>query len=168
MHAGRAFAAGVAGAAVMTLLGFVVRAMGMFVDFELMLGTLFLPLVYLPLGNAVWTFGLIIHLVTGGIFGLLYGLGFERLSHRSGVGMGLVFGAAHLIFGGLALAAMPAIHPLIQQRLMYPPGILLSGWGGGAFVLWVVEHLIFGAIVGGTYGPVKDAERDIGAHARPT
>jgi hypothetical protein len=58
---------------------------------------------------------------------------------------------AHIGLSGVALLALPAIHPLIPDVLPAPGPMMLSlGWLD--FVSFVALHLLFGAIVGGFYG----------------
>ncbi len=149
MNTGKAFLAGVAGGAAMTVLGAVVRALGMPVNLEMMLGTMFLA----P-GATAWIAGLIMHLAISGMIALLYALGFERLSHRAGTGTGALFSLVHIVIGGCAMLALPAMHPMIPQE-MPAPGAFMSGMGLAGVAFFVVEHVMYGAIVGALYGTVR-------------
>lgn len=154
MKAGRAFGAGVVGGLVMTGgFGAAVRAFGLPVNLELVLGTLFLPR-----GLTAWIVGLVMHLVISGAIALVYAWGFERVTHRADAGVGAVFSVVHLVIAGLALLAIPAIHPLIPER-MAAPGAFMSGMGALGIVLFVIEHVIYGAIVGAMYGEVREPTR---------
>lgn len=149
MKTGKAVLAGLTGGIVMTILGFVVRMMGIDMNAEMMLGTM---MVSSP-GTAAWITGLMIHLVLAVVFALIYAWGFEHLTHRAGVATGLGFAVVHIIVAGMAMAMMPAMHPMIPE-MMPPPGAFMSGMGAMGVGLFVMEHLIYGGIVGGMYGPV--------------
>ncbi|UJR85514.1 hypothetical protein [Sandaracinus amylolyticus] len=151
MNIRRAFLAGVVGGAIMAVLGKVVP-----VSVEMILGTLFLPR-----GVGAWVLGLVLHLVISGAIALLYGLGFERITHRATAGIGAAFSIVHVVIGGLALAALPAIHPLIPEQIR-APGMFMSSIGFGGVLLFLIEHLVYGAIVGQLYGPVMHP-RETGA-----
>lgn len=154
MKAGRAFAAGVAGGLVMTGgFGAAVRALGLPLNLELVLGTLFLPR-----GLTAWLVGLAMHLVISGAIALVYAWGFERVTHRADAGVGAIFSMVHIVIAGLALLAIPAIHPLIPEQ-MRAPGAFMSGLGVLGVVLFVIEHVIYGALVGAMYGEVREPTR---------
>jgi hypothetical protein len=97
--------------------------------------------------------GLIIHLVAGGIFALIYTAGFEYLTHRADWLVGLGFGVIHTLFSGLLLAMMPAMHPLVPEMLP-APGAFMANLGMMGVAAFFMLHLIYGAIVGTIYGPV--------------
>jgi len=142
-------AAGVLGAVVMTLLREIGRAtLGMEVSMEILLGTM-LGLQPDP-GVAAWIFGFAMHLVAGGVFGLIYAFGFEALK-RGSAWTGVAFGAMHAVLAGLILGIMPMMHPQMPGAVD-PPGIFLANYGWMGVAGFVVPHLIFGAVVGGMYG----------------
>ncbi|WP_157070181.1 hypothetical protein [Sandaracinus amylolyticus] len=144
MNIRRAFLAGVLGGVVMAVLGKVVP-----VQLETILGTFFLPR-----GVGAWVLGLVLHLLISGAIALLYGLGFERITHRATAGIGVVFSILHVVIGGLAFGALPAIHPLIPEQIR-APGAFMSSIGFGGVLLFVIEHIVYGAIVGQLYGRVR-------------
>jgi hypothetical protein len=147
MKAGKAVIAGLSGGIAMTILGMLVRQMGMDMNAEMMLGTMLVS----QAGTSAWIAGLMIHLVLSVIFALIYAWGFERITHRAGVGVGLGFAVIHIIGAGIAMAMIPAMHPMIPE-MMPPPGAFMSGMGAMGIGLFVLEHLMYGAIVGGMYG----------------
>lgn len=125
------------------------RALGLDLPVELLLGTLtgMMP------GPAVWVLGLVLHLLMSGAIALLYGLGFEYVSRRSGALPGVVFSLVHTVIGGLFLGVLPALHPLIPGVLQ-APGAFMSNYGDAGVIAFVVLHAIYGATVGMMYGPV--------------
>ena len=149
MKYGKAFGAGVLGAVVMTVMMAVARAMGMPANLEMMLGTMMGG----PPSAAKWVIGFIIHLVDGGIFALIYAVGFEYLTHRAGWLVGAGFGFIRSLVAGLFMAMMPAMHPLIPEA-MPAPGAFMSNLGLMGVIAEIMLHLIYGAIVGAMYGPV--------------
>ncbi|MGH7639216.1 MAG: hypothetical protein ACREOK_16315 [Gemmatimonadaceae bacterium] len=149
MKVGKAVLAGVIGAIAMTILGWLVRQMGIDMNAEMMLGTMLAR----PESGA-WIIGFAMHLMIGVFFALIYAWGFERLTHRAGVVVGLGFAVVHIIFAGVMMAVIPAVHPMIPEMMM-PPGAFMSGMGAMGVTLFVLEHLMYGAIVGGMYGAVQ-------------
>ncbi len=158
MNFGRAFLAGVVGGLVMTIIMAFVRATMMpEANPEMMLGTM----TGSAPGMATWIMGLIIHLVVSGMIALVYAVGFEYVTHRAGVLIGLGFAIIHIIIGGIVMGLMPMMHPMIPEQ-MPPPGVFMSGMGAMGAGLFVLEHFIYGAIVGAMYVPVHSL---IGARA---
>jgi hypothetical protein len=150
MNFGRAFLAGVVGGLVMTIIMAFVRATMMpGANPEMMWGTM---MGGAP-GMATWIMGLIIHLVISGMIALVYALGFEFVTHRAGVLIGLGFAIIHMILGGIVMGLMPMMHPMIPEQ-MPAPGAFMSGMGAMGTGLFVLEHFIYGAIVGLMYVPV--------------
>ncbi|MGQ0446113.1 MAG: hypothetical protein ACT4O2_13560, partial [Beijerinckiaceae bacterium] len=49
--------------------------------------------------------------------------------------------------------AIPLIHPLIPEQ-QSEPGIFMVNMGAANVVVFVVEHIVFGIIVGSIYGSV--------------
>lgn len=124
---------------------------------EMMLGTM----TGSAPGMVTWIMGLIIHLVVSGMIALVYAVGFEYVTHRAGVVIGLGFAIIHIIIGGIVMGVMPMMHPMIPEQ-MPPPGAFMLGMGAMSAGLFVLEHFIYGAIVGAMYVPVHS---QIGARA---
>lgn len=150
MNGGRAFVAGLAGGAVMTALTWMARTfMGMPMNLEMMEGTM----VVQPPGATAWIVGFVMHLMISGLIALLYAWAFEHVAHRSGAGIGALFGLVHAVIAGLAMGMVPGIHPLIPEQ-MPAPGAFLSNIPMGVIALFVL-HAIYGAVVGAIYSPVR-------------
>lgn len=141
--------AGITGGVAMTLLGWIVRRMGIDMNPEMMFGTMLTT----PERGA-WIAGFAIHMMFSMGFALIYAWGFERVTHRSGLLVGLGFALIHIILTGPVMAAIPAIHPMIPETMM-APGAFMSGMGATGVFLFALEHLIYGGIVGAMYGPVR-------------
>jgi hypothetical protein len=150
MKAGKAFFAGVIGAVVMSAILWVARnVMGIPAHMEMMLGTMVVRNAALP----AWLLGFGIHVLTGGVLALIYAWAFEHITHRSGWLVGAVFGLAHAVIAGLGMGIVPAIHPMIPER-MPAPGAFMANLGAIGIVAEFALHAVYGAIVGAMYGPV--------------
>ena len=150
MKAGRAFLWGVIAAALMTLVLAILRLLGIPANLAMMLGTM----VGLAPGAVAWTVGFIVHLAAGGVFGLLYAALFEGVLRAAGAGRGALIGLVHGVLSGLFLGLIPALHPQVPE-ILPAPGVFLLGLGWVAAVVFVLLHVIFGAIVGAAYGPTR-------------
>jgi hypothetical protein len=114
MKYGKAFAAGVVGAIVMMIIMLMGRAMSMPANLEMILSTM----MGSPPGAMAWVIGLIIHLIAGGVFALIYAAGFEYWIHRADWLIGLGFGVIHPLFSGIVVLGMlPAMHPPLGERV---------------------------------------------------
>ena len=101
--------------------------------------------------------GYAIHFVVGPIFALGYAALFIALGHHSWW-MGAIFGALHAVFTSTVLAnvILPLLHPRIatadtaanEVSLIEPPGFLMLNYGRNTFLIALVAHIAFGAIVG--------------------
>jgi hypothetical protein len=149
MQIGKGFIAGVIAAGVLTLIMAFLRWAGMPVAIELVLGTL-----VTPVAADAWLAGFGIHLALGGLFGVLYGVVFEFVTGGAGWSIGAALGILHAVIGGALLALLPLFHPLVPERLA-APGPWWSGAGVLGVVSYVALHLVFGAVVGEVYRPVK-------------
>ena len=114
---------------------------------EMMMGTMFMK----P-GTTAFIVGLMMHLVISGLIALLYALGFEKVTHRAGTGVGAGFSVIHILIGGMFMGMMPMMHPRIPP--MNAPGWFMADLGMMGVVAFIVLHAIYGAIVGGMYGPI--------------
>jgi hypothetical protein len=68
--------------------------------------------------------------------------------------VGLAFGVVHTLAAGVVLGVLPAIHPLIGERIP-SPGPFLARLGASGVLVGIVVHLGYGAVVGGLYGPTR-------------
>ncbi len=145
MQIGRAVIAGVVGGVVMTGLGWLVRQMGIPMNAEMMFGTMVSP----P-GPTAWLIGFAMHLMISGAIALAYAWGFEHVTRRAGVLVGLGFAVIHIAIAGLVMGMIPAMHPMIPEQ-MPAPGAFMANMGTTFVALFVLEHLLYGAIVGAMY-----------------
>lgn len=155
MKTGKAFLAGVIGAAVMSAIMFMARTlMGMEVKLELLLGTM----VGLEPSTTAWIVGFVMHLVLSGGIALAYAWAFENVLHRSGAGAGALVAVPHILIAGVFMGMLPAMHPLVPET-MEGPGFFMLNLGVMGLIAFVMLHLIFGAIVGAMYGPVLNSQQ---------
>jgi hypothetical protein len=156
MNAGRAIVAGLAGGVVMTVLAWVVRQLGIDMNGEMMLGTMLVS----PPGGTAWLVGFGLHMILSAVIALAYAWGFEQVAHRSGALIGLAFAVVHVVIAGVVMAMIPAMHPMIPEQ-MPAPGAFLANMGGAFVAFFIVEHLLYGAVVGALYGPVEHPRSDV-------
>jgi hypothetical protein len=121
-------------------------------DFSLLLGTA----VTENRGRAR-AIGFVFHLGLGVLFAMAYG-GFFVIVGRGSWWLGALLGALHAIFTGTVLVnvLLPLVHPRMatpdtaanEIALIEPPGFLMLNYGRSTFVVNLVAHIAFGAIVG--------------------
>jgi hypothetical protein len=102
--------------------------------------------------------GYLLHFVAGFVFALLYYAVFVAIQ-RSGWALGALFGLVHAVFAGTALVnvLLPVLHPRMgspntaatSSPLLEPPGFLMRNYGTSTFVVTLVTHAVYGALVGG-------------------
>jgi hypothetical protein len=105
----------------------------------------------------VW--GVLIHLVNGWLFSLLYVAAFHSWG-RASVAHGIVIGLVHGVFVTVfVLPLLPAFHPRMANeqhgpdaaRQLEPPGFLGLHYGIRTPISILIAHLVFGAILGAFY-----------------
>jgi hypothetical protein len=162
VQTGRAFLAGVVGAALGSLVEIVAQAAGVPANIEMLLGTM--------LGGAPgalrWTVGLLLLLAGGGVLALGYAAMFEYWG-RAGWLAGLALGIPQAIALGALLGLAPLVHPLVPGVLP-APGSFMSGFGTAGVALHVTTQLLFGALVGAMYEAVMAERRAQAQHRSDT
>jgi hypothetical protein len=152
MRAGLAFWAGVIGAAVMVLGMWISRmAGGTGFNFGYWWGSMVTGTT--TVGS--WWIGFVIHLILGGLIGLIFAAVFEAIG-RSDWLLGLLGGVVFTVIGGLVLEWISLVHPAIPQVILNP-GYLTATWGVASIVTFCLVSLIYGIIVGGMYIPLRKA-----------
>ena len=101
--------------------------------------------------------GYVLHFVVGLAFALTYWAIFLAID-RSGWWLGAVFGLVHGLFSGTALTniLLPLIHPRMGRpstaapsvALLEPPGFMMLNYGRNTFLVTLVAHAAYGAIIG--------------------
>lgn len=149
MRPGKAILFGVLGAASISLLSAVLRALGLPLSIEMYLGTV----SGLAPGALAFGIGLMLHLSLGALFGLLYGALFERVWSHGGAFTGMLLSVLHAGLVGMLLGLANHVHPLVPERLP-DPGPYFSGLGVAGVLSFFLMHVAYGAIMGGGYGHV--------------
>lgn len=121
-------------------------------DFTLILGTMITTD-----RRRARAYGYGIHFGIGLIFALLYVAVFVAI-HRASWWLGALFGALHAVFLGVVVinVLLPLVHPLMgtpetsasEHALIEPPGFLMLNYGRSTFVITLLAHMAFGAVVG--------------------
>ncbi|HEY9897873.1 MAG TPA: hypothetical protein V6D00_01715 [Pantanalinema sp.] len=96
--------------------------------------------------------GLVFHFLIGVVAAWIYAALMSAWGIPGGVGWGMLFGVFHwLVVMGL-LGVVAPLHPAIRSGRLENPGVFArrEGWTESAGSL--IDHLLFGAIVGGTLG----------------
>jgi hypothetical protein len=98
-----------------------------------------------------------IHFVIGPLFAIGYAGLFVALGQHSWR-LGALFGALHAVFTGTVLTniILPLLHPRIATTdtaandvsLIEPPGFLMLNYGRNTFLIALLAHIVFGAIIG--------------------
>lgn len=145
----RALRAGLTATFVITLLIYLCRAMGLYLDFPQMIGLFFVSSKF---GAVVYTVGLLIHFTLGALFGLLYAWLFHVLEVPSNWLWGGIFGALHGILAGAFMSLLSLIHPRMGPEKSLPsPGLFFKNYGALIPIKFAFLHLSFGIIVGWLY-----------------
>jgi hypothetical protein len=101
--------------------------------------------------------GYVFHLILGVLFAMAYGGFFAIVGHGSWR-LGALLGALHAIFTSTVLVnvLLPIVHPRMatpdtaanEIALIEPPGFLMLNYGRSTFVVTLLAHIVYGAIVG--------------------
>jgi hypothetical protein len=101
--------------------------------------------------------GYVFHFIAGIVFAAAYGEFFAIVGHGSWW-TGSLLGALHAIFDGTVLVnvLLPVVHPRIatpdtaanETALVEPPGFLMLNYGRSTFLVMLVAHIAYGAVVG--------------------
>jgi uncharacterized membrane protein YagU involved in acid resistance len=146
---------GFAATVVLTALTIAAQSLGLTrIDIPFILGTMFTA----DRDRAKFV-GLVVHLINGWIFALVYALFFENL-HRATWWFGASIGVMQGVIVVVAiLPLLPGIHPRMVSdfrgpeptRLLEPPGFLATNYGRMTPVVTILAHAIYGAIIGVFY-----------------
>lgn len=124
------------------------------IDIPFIVGTMFTPD-----RDKAKVIGVVVHIVNGWIFALVYALFFENL-HAPTIWLGTMIGVAQGVFVvTVLLPVLPGVHPRMVSesrgpeptRLLEPPGFLAINYGRYTPFVLLVAHGIYGAILGMFY-----------------
>jgi uncharacterized membrane protein YdcZ (DUF606 family) len=150
---GQELAGGLLGTFVLTTMVRLASELGLTrMDFALILGTL--ATAHRRKARAL---GYAFHFILGMLFALAYGAIFIGLG-RSSWQLGALFGIVHALFVSTVgvNVLLPVVHPLMgtpetaahEVAFIEPPGFLMLNYGRNTFLVTLVSHVAFGAIVG--------------------
>ena len=147
---------GFAATIVLTTLTIAGQSLGLTrIDIPFILGTMFTPN-----RDRAKFIGVVMHLVNGWIFAIVYALFFQHL--RPTWWFGTTIGVVQGIFVVVVLLpVLPGIHPRMVSdfrgpeptRLLEPPGFLTMNYGRLTPIVTIVAHAVYGAILGTFYLP---------------
>jgi hypothetical protein len=104
-------------------------------------------------------YGLVIHMLNGWVFSILYVLLFEDC-HLSNWWFGSLLGIAHALFVlTVGMKLIPSLHPRMAteqhgptaSRMLEPPGFLALHYGYRTPLSVLLAHAAFGAVLGSLY-----------------
>lgn len=101
--------------------------------------------------------GYLFHFLLGLAFALMY-VAFFEIVGRSSWWVGALLGALQALFVSTVLVneLLPVVHPRMattdtaanQYALIEPPGFLMRNYGRNTFLVTLVAHIAYGAIIG--------------------
>jgi len=124
------------------------------IDIPFIVGTMFTPD-----RDRAKVIGVVVHIVNGWLFAVVYALFFEYV-HGAEWWFGALLGALQGVFVATVLLPMlPGVHPRMVSdfrgpeptRLLEPPGFLATNYGRKTPLVIIVTHSIYGAILGAFY-----------------
>lgn len=135
--------AGFIGAILLTLLIYVLKAMGHNIDIPYLLGSRFLDIKNT---TAIYTLGILLHLVAGALWGILYVFMITAMAVTPNWPIGILWGFGHGIFVGVLMGILSENHPHIgEDKPIKNPGILGRRWSVATPYFFLILHIIFGA-----------------------
>jgi len=146
MNYGRAMLGGATGAVAVTFYNLILRYLGMHIDIEMILGTIFggMP------GISHWWIGFGIHVIVGMSFGIIYAFFFELGTRKTGWIAGLKIALPHTIIAGFLYGFIPVINPIVP-RYLPAPGYFMAHDGVPYIAAFAGMYFLFGLIMGITY-----------------
>lgn len=96
--------------------------------------------------------GLVFHFLIGVVAAWIYAAVMSALGIQGGVGWGMLFGAVHWLVVMSVLGVIAPLHPAVRSGQLENPGFFAWREGWTEPVGSLIDHLLFGAIVGGTLG----------------
>ncbi|MGJ3241275.1 MAG: DUF6789 family protein [Anaerolineae bacterium] len=141
-----ALVSGLIATVVMTAMMMMAPAMGMpKMDMPALLGSMFgAP------GSKL--LGLVMHVMMGLVFGVIYVLLFGFFEQINVLVLGLLLGIVHWIIVGLMTGMMPMMHAGIRSGDVQAPGIYMTNLGGVmGFIGGLMGHMVFGLVIALVY-----------------
>jgi hypothetical protein len=146
---------GFAATVLLTGLSIAAQSLGLTrIDIPFIIGTMFTPD-----RDRARVVGLMVHLINGWFFAIVYGFFFENM-HAATWWNGALLGALQGMFiVVVALPVLPGIHPRMVSdfrgpeptRLLEPPGFFVRNYGSKTPFVLLFAHVIYGATLGMFY-----------------
>lgn len=139
---GIAAIAGLGGVVAMTIMMYILVGFGFRLDIPYILGSRFIH----PGSNGkIYTVGILLHLLIGVLWGLIYTLLMIGMVQPPKWTLGLLFGAAHGFFVGVLLSTFADAHPHVGEHKAIPdPGMFGNKWGTSIPFLIILLHIAYG------------------------
>ncbi len=135
---------GMIGAVVITVIMYLLKATGQDLDFPYLLGTYFVDITNT---TKVYTVGIVLNIIFGGIWGIIYVVTIVGLAFQPEWEVGILWGFAHGIIVGVIMSTITQSHPHMGEGKDIPdPGILGSNWSDAMPYLILGIHVIFGVV----------------------
>ncbi len=141
--------AGMIGALIITIITYLLKAGGSQLDIPYLVGSYFVDIANKA---KVYAAGIILHIIIGGIWGMLYILTIAGLGIQPEWAVGFLWGFAQGIIVGVMMGTITQSHPYMGDGKAIPdPGILGSNWSNAMPYLILGIHVIFGVVTLYTY-----------------
>lgn len=164
-------AGGIAGAVVMAMYAMIAAATYQHTGFFTPLYHIASPIIgtdtlmrsmgttYFSLGPAL--VGLVVHMMVGAFWGIVFALGASRLGLRgpAAAGVGIVYGLAVMLF--MAFIGLPITAAVLRGGDMVSDMATLAGWG-----TFAVEHATYGLVLGAVWAARGVTVDHVGSTAR--
>lgn len=110
----------------------------------------FLGTLLFGVSRGAYATGLVLHFLVGVVAAAIYAVVMSLLGIPGGVLWGMGFGVVHWLIVMLGYGTVASWHPAVRRGELQNPGVfgLQDGWTEPAMTF--IDHLLFGAIVGGT------------------
>lgn len=143
-----AIIAGMIGSLVFTVLVYIIKAVSrnsnINVDIPFMLGSF---VVDIDKKSKLYTVGIILNTIMGGLWGMIYVITMLGLSIPPIWQVGFLWGMAHGIISGVLVSTICQNHPYMGKGKEIPnPGILGSNWSEVNPYLYLSLHIIFAVV----------------------
>lgn len=135
---------GLAGALAMLIPMYIFVGSGLSIDIPYLIGSHY---TNPDQQGKVYSLGVILFLLIGGIWGVLYIIFMMAMVEAPQWTLGLLFGAAHGFFAGVLLSTYADNHPYVgEDKLIPDPGMFGNRWGTSIPFLIIFLHIIFGFV----------------------
>jgi hypothetical protein len=123
-----------------------------------MLGTLFTPN-----RDRAKLYGVLVHLVDGWLFSLIYVGAFHAAQRFHDPWLGAAIGLVHGMFVlTVGMSALPGLHPRMASetrgpsvvRVLEPPGFMALNYGARTPISVAVAHVVYGMLIALFYSPL--------------